>query len=107
MKTFQQFIEQSNDLPGVIKSLQGIAQSAKMDKQQAGNLRNAITSTVFNKLTGGSEGRQKAGKAMQGKLNKMSTDLPKAIGKFQGFLDSGKPQQGLEKLKGVLNKQLK
>ena len=43
MKTFQQFIEQSNDLPGVIKSLQGIAQSAKMDKQQAGNLRNAIT----------------------------------------------------------------
>tara|TARA_B100000214_G_scaffold32863_1_gene20928 strand:+ start:182 stop:505 length:324 start_codon:yes stop_codon:yes gene_type:complete len=107
MKTFQQFIEQSNDLPGVIKSLQGIAQSAKMNKQQAGNLRNAITNTVFDKLTGGAEGRKKGIDKIEGKLNKMSTDLPKAIGKFQGFLDSGKPQQGLEKLKGVLNKQLK
>ena len=85
MKTFQQFIEQSNDLPGVIKNLQSIAQSAKMDKQQAGNLRNAITNTVFDKLTGGAEGRKKGVNAMQGKLNKMSTDLPKAIDKFQGF----------------------
>ena len=107
MKTFQQFIEQSNDLPGVIKSLQGIAQSAKMDKQQAGNLRNAITNTVFDKLTGGAEGREKGIDAMKGKLNTMSTDLPKAIDKFQGFLDSGKAQKGMNKLKDVLNKQLK
>ena len=107
MKTFQQFIEQSNDLPGVIKSLQGIAQSAKMDKQQAGNLRNAITNTVFDKLTGGAEGRKKGIDKIEGKLNKMSTDLPKAINKFQGFLDSGKIEKGMGKLNDKLLKQLK
>ncbi len=107
MKTFQQFIEQSNDLPGVIKSLQGIAQSAKMDKQQAGNLRNAITNTVFDKLTGGAKGRQKGIDKMKGKLNKMSTDLPKAIGKFEDFLGSGKIEKGLGKMNDALKKQLK
>ncbi len=44
---------------------------------------------------------------MQGKLNNMSTDLPKAIDKFQGFLNSGEIEKGMEKLKDVLNKQLK
>ena len=107
MKTFQQFIEQSNDLPGVIKSLQGIAQSAKMDKQQAGNLRNAITSTVFDKLTGGAEGRQKGIEKMQGAVDKMSTDLPKAFDKFNQFLDSGKLEQGFGKMKNQMKKQLK
>ena len=107
MKTFQQFMEQSNDLPGVIKSLQGIAQSAKMNKQQAGNLKNSITNTVFDKLTGGVEGRNKGIKKMEGKLNKMSTDLPKAIGKFQDFLGSGKIEKGMGKLNDKLLKQLK
>ena len=106
MKTFQQFMEQSNDLPGVIKSLQGIAQDASKNIDPKA-LRNKVVGTVFNKLTGGAEGRKKGIDKIENKLNKMSTDLPKAIGKFQGFLDSGKAQQGVEKLKGVLNKQLK
>ena len=106
MKTFKQFIEQKNDVPDVVKSLQGIAQDASKNIDPKA-LRNKLVGTVFDKLTGGAEGRQKGVEALQGKLNKMSTDLPKAIGKFQGFLDSEKPKEGLEKLKGVLNKQLK
>ena len=106
MKTFKQFIEQKNDVPGVVKSLQGIAQDASKNIDPKA-LRNKVVGTVFNKLTGGAEGRQKGVEAIQGKLNKMSTDLPKAVDKFQGFLDSGKAQKGMGKLKDVLNKQLK
>jgi len=107
MKTFQQFIEQTNDIPDVIKKLQGIAQSAKMDKKQAGNLKNAITNTVFDKLTGGAEGRQKGIEKMQSTVDKMSTDLPKAFDKFNQFLDSGKLEQGFGKMKNQMKKQLK
>ena len=107
MKTFKQFTEQSNDYPDIIKSLKGIAQQNKMTKGQATNFRDKITSTVFDRLTGGAEGRQKGVNAMQGKLNKMSTDLPKAIDKFQGFLNSGKIEKGMGKLNDKLLKQLK
>ncbi len=106
MKTFKQFIEQKNDVPDVIKSLQGIAQDASKNIDPKA-LRNKVVGTVFNKLTGGAEGRQKGVNAMQGKLNKMSTDLPKAIDKFQGFLNSGKIEKGMGKLNDKLLKQLK
>ena len=106
MKTFKQFIEQKNDVPDVIKSLQGIAQDASKNIDPKA-LRNKVVGTVFNKLTGGAEGRQKGVNAMQGKLNKMSTDLPKAINKFQGFLNSGKIEKGMGKLNDKLLKQLK
>ena len=106
MKTFKQFIEQKNDVPGVVKSLQGIAQDASKNIDPKA-LKNKVVGTVIDKLTGGAEGRQKGVEAIQGKLNKMSTDLPKAVDKFQGFLDSGKAQKGMGKLKDVLNKQLK
>ena len=106
MKTFKQFIEQKNDVPDVIKSLQGIAQDASKNIDPK-DLRNKVVGTVFNKLTGGAEGRQKGAEALQGKLNKMSTDLPKAIDKFQGFLNSGKIEKGMGKLNDKLLKQLK
>ena len=106
MKTFKQFIEQKNDVPDVIKSLQGIAQDASKNIDPKA-LRNKVVGTVFNKLTGGAEGRQKGVNAMQGKLNKMSTELPKAIDKFQGFLNSGKIEKGMGKLNDKLLKQLK
>ena len=106
MKTFKQFIEQKNDVPDVIKSLQGIAQDASKNIDPK-DLRNKVVGTVFNKLTGGAEGRQKGVEAIQGKLNTMSTDLPKAIDKFQGFLNSGKIEKGMGKLNDKLLKQLK
>ena len=107
MKTFQKFMEQSNDLPGVIKGLRDIAVSAKMDKNQANNFKNKITSTVFDKLTGGAEGRDKGINKIQSKINKMSTDMPKAFDKFEKFLGSGKIEKGLNKATTKLNQVMK
>ena len=106
MKTFKQFMEQQNDVPGVIKSLQGIAQSASKNIDPK-SVKNKVVGTVFDKLTGGAEGRKKGIDKIEGKLNKMSTDLPKAINKFQGFLNSGKIEKGMGKLNNKLLKQLK
>ena len=107
MKTFKQFMEQQNDVPGVIKSLQGIAQSAKMDKKQAGNLKNAITSTVFDKLTGGSKGREKMMNKIQTTTDKMSKELPGKFKEFNKFLKSGVIEKGFSKLSDQLKKQTK
>ena len=107
MKTFKQFSEQSkNDVPDVIKSLQGIAQTAgnTIDPKK---VRNQVIGTVFDKLTGGEKGRENAINAAQNKVNKMSTDLPKAIDKFQGFLNSGKIEKGLNKATTKLNQVMK
>ena len=107
MKTFKQFMEQQNDVPGVIKSLQGIAQSAKMDKKQAGNLKNAITSTVFDKLTGGSKGRQKMVNKIQNVTDKMGKEMPGKFKEFEKFLGSGTIERGFEKLGSQLKKTTK
>ena len=72
MKTFKQFAEQSNDYPDIIKSLKGIAQQNKMTQGQATNFRDKITSTVFDRLTGGAEGRKKGINKLQKNVNKMS-----------------------------------
>ena len=98
MKTFKQFAEQSNDYPDIIKSLKGIAQQNKMTKGKATNFRDKITSTVFDRLTGGAEGRDKGINKIQSKINKMSTDMPKAFDKFEKFLGSGKIEAGIEKM---------
>ena len=107
MKTFKQFAEQSNDYPDIIKSLRGIAQQNKMTKDQATNFRDKITSTVFDKLTGGAEGREKGIIKIQSKINKMTTDMPKAFDKFQKFLGSDKPQEALNKANTKLNQVMK
>ena len=107
MKTFKQFAEQSNDYPDIIKSLRGIAQQNKMTKGQATNFRDKITSTVFDRLTGGAEGRDKGINKIQSKINKMSTELPGKFKEFEKFLGSGKIEKGMGKLNDKLLKQLK
>ena len=107
MKTFKQFTEQSNDYPDIIKSLRGIAQQNKMTKDDATNFRDKITSTVFDKLTGGAEGREKGINKIQSKINKMTTDMPKAFDKFEKFLGSGKIEKGFNKASTKLNQVMK
>ena len=107
MKTFKQFTEQSNDYPDIIKGLRGIAQQNKMTKNDATNFRDKITSTVFDRLTGGAEGREKGINKIQSKINKMSTDMPKAFDKFEKFLGSGKIEKGLNKATTKLNQVMK
>ena len=55
MKSFRQFMEQ----PEIVNMMKGFAQQNKMTKGQATNLKDKINSTVFDKLTGGAEGREK------------------------------------------------
>ena len=107
MKTFKQFTEQSNDYPDIIKSLRGIAQQNKMTKNDATNFRDKITSTVFDKLTGGAEGREKGINKIQSKINKMTTDMPKAFDKFEKFLGSGKIEKATTKGFNKLNQVMK
>ena len=107
MKTFKQFSEQSkNDVPDVIKSLQGIAQTAgnTIDPK---TVRNKVIGTVFNKLTGGAEGREKGINKIQSKINKMSTELPGKFKEFEKFLGSGKIEKGLNKANTKLNQVMK
>ena len=107
MKTFKQFAEQSDDYPDIIKSLKGIAQQNKMTQGQATNFRDKITSTVFDRLTGGAEGRKKGINKLQKNVNKMSRDMPKAFDKFEKFLGSGKIEKGLNKATTKLNQVMK
>ena len=107
MKTFKQFTEQSNDYPDIIKSLRGIAQQNKMTKDQATNFRDKITSTVFDKLTGGAEGREKGINKILSKINKMSTELPGKFKEFEKFLGSGKIENSLNKANTKLNQVMK
>ena len=98
MKTFKQFTEQKkNDYPDVINQLKGLSQMAgkeiNPEKVAAG-----VVGTVFNKLTGGEKGRENAINAAQKKVDKMSTDLPKAFGEFEKFLGSGKIEAGISKM---------
>ena len=98
MKTFRQFTEQKkNDYPDVINQLKGLSQMAGKnidpEKVAAG-----VVGTVFNKLTGGEKGRENAINAAQKKVDKMSTDLPRAFDKFEKFLGSGKIEAGIEKM---------
>ena len=98
MKTFKQFSEQSkNDVPGVIKNLQGIAQTAgnTIDPKK---VRNQVIGTVFDKLTGGDKGRENAINAAQKKVEKMSTELPAKFKDFEKFLGSGRLEASIEKL---------
>ena len=107
MKTFKQFAEQSNDYPDIIIRLKGIAQQNKMTKGQATNFKDKIITTVFDKLTGGAQGREKGINKIQGKIDKMSTDMPKAFDKFEKFLGSGKIEKGLNKATTKLNQVMK
>ena len=106
MKTFKQFMEQQNDVPGVIKSLQGIAQSASKNIDPK-SVKNKVVGTVFNKLTGGAEGREKMTNKIKTVTDKMSKEMPGKFNEFDKFLKSGTIERGFEKLGSQLKKTTK
>ena len=106
MKTFKQFMEQQNDVPGVIKSLQGIAQSASKNIDPK-SVKNKVVSTVFDKLTGGAEGREKMTNKIKTATDKMSKEMPGKFKEFEKFLGSGTIERGFEKLGSQFKKQTK
>ena len=106
MKTFKQFMEQQNDVPGVIKSLQGIAQSASKNIDPK-SVKNKVVSTVFDKLTGGAKGREKMTNKIKTATDKMSKEMPGKFNEFDKFLKSGTIERGFEKLGSQLKKTTK
>ena len=106
MKTFKQFMEQQNDVPGVIKSLQGIAQSASKNIDPK-SVKNKVVSTVFDKLTGGAEGREKMTNKIKTATDKMGKEMPGKFKEFEKFLGSGTIERGFEKLGSQFKKQTK
>ena len=107
MKTFKQFMEQQkNDVPDIIKNLQGIAQDASKSINPK-DVKNKVVNTVFDKLTGGSKGREKMMNKIQTTTDKMSKEMPGKFKEFEKFLGSGTIEKGFEKLSGSLKKQTK
>ena len=106
MKTFKQFMEQQNDIPDVIKSLQGIAQSAGKNIDPK-SVKNKVVGTVFDKLTGGAEGREKMTNKIKTATDKMGKEMPGKFKEFEKFLGSGTIERGFEKLGSQMKKQMK
>ena len=107
MKTFKQFMEQQkNDVPDIIKNLQGIAKNASKTINPE-DIKNKVIKTTFDKLTGGSKGREKMMNKIQTTTDKMSKEMPGKFKEFEKFLGSGTIEKGFEKLSGQLKKQTK
>ena len=105
MKTFKQFMEQQkNDVPDIIKSLQGIAQTAgkEIDPKLVGK---KVVGTVFNKLTGGKEGVGKFTRRITDISDKMSDELPGKFAEFDKFLKGDKIKNSLTKVSDKITKQ--
>jgi len=107
MKTFKQFMEQQkNDVPDIIKSLQGIAQTAGKNIDPK-SVKNKVVGTVFDKLTGGAEGREKMTNKIKTATDKMGKEMPGKFKEFEKFLGSGTIERGFEKLGSQMKKQMK
>ena len=107
MKTFKQFMEQQkNDPPAIIKSLQSIAQDASKTIDPK-SVKKKVVGTVFNKLTGGAEGREKMTNKIKTVTDKMSKEMPGKFNEFDKFLKSGTIERGFEKLGSQLKKTTK
>ena len=105
MKTFKQFMEQQNDVPGIIKNLQGIAQDASKTINPK-KVKDAVIDKVATKL-GDKVGTEKIMDKIQTTTDKMSKEMPGKFKEFEKFLGSGTIEKGFEKLSGQLKKQTK
>ena len=105
MKTFKQFMEQQkNDVPDIIKSLQGIAQTAGKNIDPK-SVKNKVVGTVFNKLTGGKEGIEKFNNKINTITRKMSDEMPGKFAEFDKFLKGDTIKNSLTKVSDKITKQ--
>jgi len=106
MKTFKQFMEQQkNDVPDIIKNLQGIAQDASKTINPR-KIKDAVIDKVATKL-GGKVGTEKIMDKIQTTTDKMSKEMPGKFNEFDKFLKSGVIEKGFSKLSDQLKKQTK
>ena len=62
------------------------------------SVKNKVVSTVFDKLTGGAEGREKVTNEIKTVMDKMGKEMPSKFKEFEEFLGSGTIEKGFEKL---------
>ena len=106
MKTFKQFMEQQkNDVPDIIKNLQGIAQDASKTINPK-KVKDAVIDKVATKL-GDKVGSEKIMDKIQTTTDKMSKEMPGKFKEFDKFLKSGVIEKGFSKLSDQLKKQTK
>ena len=106
MKTFKQFMEQQkNDVPDIIKNLQGIAQNASKTINPE-KVKKGVIDTVITKL-GDKVGSEKIMDKIQTTTDKMSKEMPGKFKEFDKFLKSGVIEKGFSKLSDQLKKQTK
>ena len=106
MKTFKQFMEQQkNDVPDIIKNLQGIAQDASKTINPK-KVKDAVIDKVATKL-GDKVGSAKIMDKIQTTTDKMSKEMPGKFKEFDKFLKSGVIEKGFSKLSDQLKKQIK
>ena len=95
--------KESSDLPPIIKNLKSKSENLAISKEDLKSLKNIITMTVFDKLSGGKEGRNSTLDLLNNNINQMSKELPKAMDKFSKFLDSDAIEKDMNKLFGIIN----
>tara|TARA_Y100001938_G_scaffold143475_1_gene216273 strand:+ start:438 stop:851 length:414 start_codon:yes stop_codon:yes gene_type:complete len=112
MKTFQQLrneiVEASSNMSDLESSmkkfanqmkpnLKGIAKKAS-ETINPEDVKNTVTTTVIDKLTGGQTGREKMVKKVGDTFQKASDELPNAMARFNDFLKSGKIEKDMNHL---------
>ena len=95
--------KESSDLPPIIKNLKNKSQNLAITKEDLKSLKNIITMTVFDKLSGGKEGRDSTLDLLNNHSNQMMEELPKAMDKFSKFLDSDAIEKDMNKLFEIIN----
>jgi len=95
--------KESSDLPPIIKNLKSKSQNLAISKEDLKSLKNIITMTVFDKLSGGKEGRDSNLDLLNNNNNQMLEELPKVMDKFSKFLDSDVIEKDMNKLFGIIN----
>ncbi len=95
--------KESSDLPPIIKNLKNKSQNLAISKEDLKSLKNIITMTVFDKLSGGKEGRDSTLDLLNNHSNQMMEELPKAMDKFSKFLDSDAIEKDMNKLFEIIN----
>ena len=95
--------KESSDLPPIIKNLKSKSENLAISKEDLKSLKNIITMTVFDKLSGGKEGRDSTLDLLNNYNNQMLEELPKAMDKFSKFLDSDAIEKDMNKLFEIIN----
>ena len=95
--------KESSDLPPIIKNLKSKSENLAISKEDLKSLKNIITMTVFDKLSGGKKGRNSTLDLLNNHNNQMLEELPKAMDKFSKFLDSDAIEKDMNKLFGIIN----